>query len=223
MTESLAPIQQLASALKNVPSVPGFKTRLGIVKSYDAASGVYMVTMVGTDAPVAAYSIASVSVSVGKAAWLLEGNNALLLIASVESRGETQRKVTSLSGIVRATSSLALTTSYVDIPSATITLACKAGDTVELSGVVDHVCSTYSAGVINVTALHLDGVIQNGQIISCFTAVGGRQTVAQNWAFTIATDGSYTFKLMALKTAALGVYNAGGSHTTLKYSVFATV
>lgn len=109
---------------------------------------------------------------------------------------------------------LALTTSTVDIPAATVTFSTDNDNAVVLVvGFFDFDCSAFTSGGVAVGALDVDGVVQNGLAALEISATTDRATVGQCWEVTLASAGSHTIKLGARKTGGTNTISALATQT----------
>lgn len=111
----------------------------------------------------------------------------------------------------RATSTLALTTSYADIAGTSLTFTTVSADALmQLTTIFDFELTALSGAGLGRPLL--DGGTLGTQTAVLLEAAN-RATVAQVYTATIAAAGSHTLKLQASKTGAGGTSNALTPHT----------
>lgn len=106
-------------------------------------------------------------------------------------------RLTPLSGEATGTN-LVLTTTETDLPAASVTLSTSAaGATYKVWAAFD--MTTTQVGASGVGRLSVDGATQAGQAVLNHSAINNRGTIPWVWRGTLASAGSHTFKLRALK------------------------
>lgn len=114
-----------------------------------------------------------------------------------------------------ASSNLApLTTSYQDIPGATLSLTVVATDLLIVIAVFDFQVTTAGAATNALGQLVVNGVAQSVLALRSMDAVG-RGTHSQTWLVSGLAAGARVFKLQAEKTTSSGVVNVNAGGTNL--------
>jgi hypothetical protein len=118
---------------------------------------------------------------------------------------------------VIASGTVTLSTSAQDVPGVAVTVSVNAGALYTVDGVFDmEIQVTGNATMAGL--LDIDTVGQTAQAILDDAGVTPRATVAQNWDGSL-TAGSHTFKLRALKSAAVGTMRVN-THTTMRVCIW---
>lgn len=110
---------------------------------------------------------------------------------------------------------LVLTATETDLPAASVTLSTSAANAkFEVTGAFD--ITTTATGASGVGRLSVDGSTLTGQAVITHAAINSRTTIPWSWQGTLASAGSHTFKLRALKDSGGGTMNCGNSKITVK-------
>lgn len=117
------------------------------------------------------------------------------------------------------TAALTTTTAAQDLASCTSgALALKTGDIVDITATFD--CTNVTAAIILIGTLDVNGVEQAAQALHRGISVSERTTVAQQWMYTVPSDGNYTFKLRGRHNIGATGQTINSQHTTLSYRVY---
>jgi hypothetical protein len=130
----------------------------------------------------------------------------------------TQAKVVAIVGKATCSAGVDSTTSAQDITGATTgSIALKQNDVVVIHGVFD--CRIDVAGTTCIGTLDIGGVEQTDQAIKRGD-VNERGTVAQNWIYTVPSNGNYTFKLRGRTSAGAAGDARFEVHSTIHWVVY---
>lgn len=133
--------------------------------------------------------------------------------------GGTAARMLVAVGTAACSSALTTGTSAADITGCTTgSLSLVSGDIVEIHGVFDAQHST--AAITMVGTLDINGVEQSAQALQKSDGAGDRDTVAQQWLYTVPSTASYTFKLRGRHSSGAPTGTFSNQHTTIMWKVY---
>lgn len=126
--------------------------------------------------------------------------------------------------VAATTAPVTLTTSNQDVTGATITFSTTAANAIYVATACFDFEATTAAVTVMQGRLSVDAAVQTEEaLLDGSISSDQRATVYQQWRGTLASSGSHTIKLVALKSLNVGVMRVNHIHTTLTVVIYEVV